>query len=80
MKAYITSWKESPFLAGAEALATIGTILSVFLFNAGQPIEGATIGAIANILWLYWSHETDSAGIFMVNLIMLSLNIFGLVK
>jgi len=61
-----------------ETLATIGTIASVAFFNLHYPVEGAIIGGMANILWLYWSHDGDHKGIFIVNIIMLILNAGGL--
>ena len=60
-----------------ELLATVGTILGLYLLSEGN-ISGFTIGMLSNILWLYIGHEKDMYGLMLTNAILIFINLNGL--
>lgn len=62
-----------------EVLATIGTLLNVYLLGEYMIIWGSAIGAFGNVLWLYIGHEKNLFGIMVINVLLLFINIGNLI-
>ena len=64
-------------IKAAEWLATIGTVLALYMLSESN-IHGFSVGLLSNIAWMYWAHEKNASGILAVNAIMLFINLNGL--
>lgn len=59
-----------------EWLAAAGTVFSLYLLAAANPI-GFLVGAGSNILWLTFGFRHKLFGLIALNLILLAINISG---
>lgn len=61
-----------------EIFATIGTLLGLFLLSEQIMIAGFTVGIMSNLLWILYAEQKKLMGIFIVNAIMIFINLNGL--
>lgn len=59
----------------ATALSIFGAVL-----NANKLIAGFYVWSIANILWLSFSWKHKHWGLFVMNIIFLGINIWGIIN
>lgn len=61
-----------------EILGTVLTLLAVFLLGEQVMLAGFLIGAIANIIWIFWGLGVVTGAFYVLQLGMLIINIRGL--
>ena len=61
-----------------EIFATIGTLLGLFLLSEQIAVAGFTVGIMSNLLWILYAEQKKLMGIFIVNAIMIFINLNGL--
>lgn len=73
----MTKGKQMSLTKIIESLATIGTLVGLYLISEGNA-NGFTVGGISNILWMAYANEEKQTGIMIVNAILLLINLNGL--